>query len=120
MHVDLLHLARALLPQIAAPASASLTRLVEALLGAPLDKAQQRSDWGARPLARAQREYAAADALVLTALFDELLRRAPIRAGRRLLGTMDGGLRSLPMTAPARDGDRRRAAVGQDDGTAHV
>ncbi len=53
---------------------ASLARLV---LRAELDKAQQTSDWAARPLSPAQAAYAAADAAVLCALFDALMQRSP-------------------------------------------
>jgi hypothetical protein len=100
LHVDLLQLTRAALPKMANLASISLTRLVEQLLGAPLDKAQQRSDWGARPLGSAQRAYAAADAAVLVALFDALAARGAVALGRRVLATMDGGLRALPASPP--------------------
>lgn len=110
MHVDLLPLARALLPRMSTLAAVSLTRLTELLLGAPLDKAQQRSDWEARPLAGAQRAYAAADAAVLVALFDELLARSGGRARRALLGTLDGGLRALPAAAAAATPDGAGAA----------
>jgi len=43
-----------------------------ALLGVGLDKAQQQSDWGARPLTDAQLRYAALDAFCLPLLYDAL------------------------------------------------
>ena len=48
----------------------SLSAACEALLGAPLDKRMQCSDWLARPLSDDQRTYAAMDAHVLTLLYD--------------------------------------------------
>lgn len=50
----------------------SLSALVNRTLGKPLDKAQQASDWAARPLTEEQLVYAANDAHVLTALYDKL------------------------------------------------
>ena len=46
-------------------------------LGAPLDKAQQCSEWEARPLSGSQLAYAAADAVCLLHLLDALVRHAP-------------------------------------------
>lgn len=43
------------------------------VLGLPLDKQQQRSDWSARPLSEKQRRYAAADAHVLVCILDRAL-----------------------------------------------
>jgi hypothetical protein len=50
-----------------------LSGLVEAQLGSPLDKTQQCSGWGERPLTPAQRAYAAADAACLLGLLGSLL-----------------------------------------------
>jgi len=50
-----------------------LKTLTRRVLGVRLDKRQQMSDWGSRPLSAAQVEYAAADARVLVSLFDQLL-----------------------------------------------
>lgn len=47
-----------------------LSGVVYANLGQPLDKAQQCSDWGARPLTAAQLRYAATDAACLVALLN--------------------------------------------------
>ena len=78
--MDLLLLARTALgtalPQ--ARRRISLARLAEAVLGRGLDKTEQTSAWGARPLRAAQLRYAAADAHCLVALNRELNRR---RAG---------------------------------------
>jgi len=52
-----------------------LSGLVLALLGKGLEKSQQRSNWDARPLRRAQRKYAALDAYVLLLLHDDISRR---------------------------------------------
>jgi hypothetical protein len=110
LHVDLPALARALLPPMAGLAGASLSRLCRALLGAPLDKGMQCSDWGARPLSAEQRRYAAADAAALVALYEEILRRSG--AAPRALAALDGGLRELPVTADA--GQRRWAPPPPD------
>ncbi|CAM6017089.1 unnamed protein product [Sphagnum balticum] len=51
----------------------SLAAITEAVLGMPLCKDSQCSDWEQRPLTREQIDYAAADAHCLLALFDSLL-----------------------------------------------
>jgi hypothetical protein len=48
--------------------AASLSALSNAVLGAPLDKAEQTSDWQCRPLSRGQIVYAAWDAVVSSLL----------------------------------------------------
>ncbi len=50
-----------------------LSGLVSAQLGAPLDKAQQCSEWDQRPLTAAQLGYAATDACCLVALLQLLI-----------------------------------------------
>lgn len=60
---------------VAEPLLAGLSPLVEVLLGTPLDKTQQCSDWRARPLNQTQLEYAATDAHCLLAMADELCLR---------------------------------------------
>jgi len=55
-------------PSLRALTGAGLSTLCRALLGAPLDKSMQLSDWMARPLTARQVEYAAADAQVLPRL----------------------------------------------------
>ncbi|MEZ5989085.1 MAG: HRDC domain-containing protein [Planctomycetota bacterium] len=50
-----------------------LAALVEASFGVTLDKSQQRSDWGRRPLDRAQLEYAWKDTHFLLPLRERLL-----------------------------------------------
>jgi len=76
-HVDVLLLARTALgtalPQ--ARRRISLSGLTEAVLGRGLDKSEQYSAWGARPLRPEQLLYAAADAHALVALYRELNRR---------------------------------------------
>ncbi|KAH9539545.1 hypothetical protein CY35_15G062900 [Sphagnum magellanicum] len=51
----------------------SLAAITEVVLGMPLCKDSQCSDWEQRPLTREQIDYAAADAHCLLALFDSLL-----------------------------------------------
>lgn len=53
----------------------SLSGLTEAVLGRGLDKTEQCSAWGARPLRPEQLAYAAADAHAVVALYRELNRR---------------------------------------------
>ena len=76
-HVDVLLLARTALgtalPQ--ARRRISLSGLTEAVLGRSLDKAEQCSAWGERPLRTAQLLYAAGDAHCVVALYTELNRR---------------------------------------------
>ena len=55
-------------------ATSSLTRLVRRFLGKSLNKQEQCSDWAARPLTEAQREYAALDAAVTPLIVDKLLQ----------------------------------------------
>jgi hypothetical protein len=58
----------------------SLSAVARRALGRPLDKRQQASDWGARPLTDAQVAYAANDAHVLLVLYDCLLSAGGARA----------------------------------------
>jgi ribonuclease D len=58
-------------------AGLGLSALVEARFGVKLSKANQRSDWGRRPLSAEQLAYAALDTHYLLALADEL--RAELR-----------------------------------------
>ncbi|GAX84721.1 hypothetical protein CEUSTIGMA_g12143.t1 [Chlamydomonas eustigma] len=54
--------------------SAGLSTLSQALLGKPLDKSMQVSDWEARPLSARQFRYACMDAAVLVLLYRTLER----------------------------------------------
>lgn len=54
-------------------ASGGLSGLIHAHLGAPLDKSQQCSEWGHRPLTQAQLRYGANDACCLLALLCYLM-----------------------------------------------
>ncbi len=58
-----------------------LKELVREMLGQEISKQQQSSDWGARELSDAQRDYAASDVRYLHALREELDRRLA-REGR--------------------------------------
>ncbi len=68
--VDTLRLARAALRL----PSYSLARVSEHLFGVELDKRYQKSNWRRRPLTRAQLDYAAMDARITLAAYDELSR----------------------------------------------
>lgn len=52
----------------------SLSNLCELLLGAPLDKSFQLTNWERRPLSPAEREYAALDAWSVLVIRERLLR----------------------------------------------
>ena len=83
------------LPRPARLLMAGLASLARLALRCELDKGAQVSDWAARPLNETQRAYAAADAAVLLALFDSLLRRsAALRS--RLPALLDAPPAGLP------------------------
>ncbi len=73
--LDIMHAMVALAPAGIIPPR-SLSDACDALLGQSLDKTQQCSAWGNRPLTDAQRQYAALDAYCLLMLYDKLLERA--------------------------------------------
>lgn len=52
---------------------AGLSHVTERVLGKPLDKSMQVSNWGMRPLSTAQLKYAAQDAHILLLLFDLMI-----------------------------------------------
>ncbi|MEO8672713.1 MAG: ribonuclease D [Tahibacter sp.] len=60
----------------------SYQKLVAAITGVDLPKAETRSDWLARPLSAQQLDYAAQDVVHLSTLYDELGRRLD-QLGRR-------------------------------------
>ncbi len=87
---------RRLLPCSLRPAQATspgLSGIVEAQLGAALDKAQQCSAWGRRPLTPEQLRYAAADAACLLALLGDLASRAAPADYPLAGGCVNGALR---------------------------
>lgn len=52
---------------------AGLSHVVERILGKPVDKSMQVSNWELRPLSEAQVKYAAQDAHVLLLLHDRMI-----------------------------------------------
>jgi len=89
--------------------SHSLASVSEHLLGLPLDKSLQRSNWRRRPLTRPQIEYAALDARIAILVYDELSR---LLEGQ---GRLDAALRASEVepreaTAEASKSPRRRKA----------
>eukprot|EP00879_Flechtneria_rotunda_P029008 GHRR01031259.1.p1 GENE.GHRR01031259.1~~GHRR01031259.1.p1 ORF type:complete len:747 (+),score=261.21 GHRR01031259.1:313-2553(+) len=86
-------------------ASVGLSTLCKAVLGKPLDKSQQMSDWTVRPLSSRQTEYAALDALVLPRLFDAMsLVLGPERQQQLLerhLMSFSRAVPSIAQTSPA-------------------
>jgi len=90
-HVDVLQLARSTVRAMGATGPrVGLSRLAAVVLGQPLDKSQQCSEWAARPLSPAQLRYAAADAHVLTAIFDRCVAARPAMADPGRLSHMAG------------------------------
>ena len=75
--VDVKALALCAFPDKRKLARVGLATLVASVLGAYVDKTEQCSDWERRPLTTDQVEYAAADAHVLTVLFDRCFNHAP-------------------------------------------
>lgn len=51
---------------------AGLSHVAERILGKPVDKAMQVSNWEIRPLSKAQIKYAAQDAHILLLLHDRM------------------------------------------------
>lgn len=76
--IDIGYLHRKLLQQgvqgVHRPTTKGLSGLVRAQLGKSLDKSQQCSAWGLRPLTEEQLHYAAGDAVCLLDLFDNLIQ----------------------------------------------
>ena len=62
-----------------------LSTISKALLGKPLDKRCQMSDWEQRPLSERQVEYAAMDAWVLPQLLERLMEELGREEGERLV-----------------------------------
>src|SRR3984957_19138898 len=78
--------------------------LVSSLTGGHIDKAHRFSDWSARPLTKAQIDYAAADVTHLRVVYDRLLARL------RVDGRMDWGGQEMAALAdpnPHRVGPER-------------
>jgi uncharacterized protein with PIN domain len=90
-------------------------------LGKDLNKAEQVSDWDARPLSASQVKYAAMDAWVLTAIFDEFCRRGSEQARREWVGrrrTFHG--RKKRWMREEKEGERESEGEGQGAGTCVV
>ena len=62
--------------------SASLTAMAESVLGKPLNKALQTSNWEARPLSPQQLHYAALDAHVCLQICNAVYEQAGLSANR--------------------------------------
>ena len=70
--LDIEALSRLAFPDLSKRDVEGISKLSSLLLGLAVNKDQQVSDWGTRPLSRSQILYAAIDSLVLVRLFDTL------------------------------------------------
>ena len=89
-----------------------LATLVASVLGAYVDKTEQCSDWERRPLTTDQVEYAAADAHVLTVLFDRCFNHAPAAVAEALADPA-APLARAPGRTEADERTRSRAGGGK-------
>ncbi|HEX5709626.1 MAG TPA: HRDC domain-containing protein [Pyrinomonadaceae bacterium] len=87
--------------------SYSLASVSEHLLGLPLDKTLQKSNWRRRPLTKAQIAYAAKDAHIVLRVYQEL------RTKFEAEGTFDGVLRAAKLGPKAAGEKRKRRPVVQ-------
>ena len=83
-------------------ASYSLASVTEHLFGVPLDKTLRTSNWGRRPLTKAQMAYAALDARMVLLVYEELKRRLEAE------GRFDEVLRASTLGARVAPGKRTR------------
>lgn len=74
----------------------SLKAQVEAHLGFQLDKTEQRSDWGRRPLSAEQLNYASLDAVCTLLLYEKQLARG-LRGDYELRAKIEKAQQSLPL-----------------------
>src|SRR5262245_14611523 len=74
----------------------SLQAQVEAHLGFHLDKAEQRGDWGRRPLSAEQLDYASLDAVCTLLLYEKQVARG-LRGDYELRARIESTQGSLPL-----------------------
>ena len=91
-----------------------LATLVASVLGAYVDKTEQCSDWERRPLTTDQVDYAAADAHVLTVLFDRCFNHAPAAVAEALADPA-APLARAPGRTEADERTRSRAWRGEEE-----
>ena len=108
--VDVRALCALVFPEKRKLRKAGLAVTVASVLGAYVDKTEQCSDWARRPLAPSQVAYAAADAHVLTALFDQCAHRSAAEVAAAL-SDPEAPL-ARPPDATAREGEPRDAGGG--------
>jgi ribonuclease D len=90
--------------------SHSLASVSEHLLGLPMDKSLQRSNWRRRPLTRAQIEYAALDARIAILVYDELSRVLEGQ-GRLVVALRASEVEPREASAESSKSPRRRKAL---------
>jgi hypothetical protein len=86
----------------------SLKAQAESHLGLRLDKGEQQSDWGARPLNPRQLGYAALDAAATLLLYEHQAGRG-LRGDYRLRGPVREGQGALPLDAASPEGSKGAA-----------
>ena len=122
--VDVKALALCAFPDKRKLARVGLATLVASVLGAYVDKTEQCSDWERRPLTNDQVDYAAADAHVLTVLFDRCFNHAPAAVAEALADPAAPLAKPPPRTeadertsrSKRRDGDVSVAGAERSDG----
>ena len=112
--VDVKALALCAFPDKQKLARVGLATLVASVLGAYVDKTEQCSDWERRPLTTDQVDYAAADAHVLTVLFDRCFNHAPAAVAEALADPA-APLARAPGRTEADERTRSRTGGGEEE-----
>eukprot|EP00903_Cladosiphon_okamuranus_P019713 g18115.t1 len=101
---------------------ASLSRLCKLVLGKPLDKSEQCSDWGNRPLSGRQKRYAALDARATLLVHRQLAPQVPAERMESLFNTFaydhraDGMVATQTLPSTQRSPAARGRAARQQKG----
>jgi len=106
----------------AAPRPRGLAAIVKGILGKLLDKQEQVSDWGQRPLTSSQIAYAAVDAFCQVASFDRVLEIVRGHGASAPFDPPSSTLVSRPIVTidPAKDGSISSAPVSEKSVTENL